>query len=159
MCDLHKPIANLQVVNVDVRSCRLSALIEANAHHIPIFSPIDEFKPSVPGTLCDYTWVDLGSVRSVMGVLPYDGPRWYCRASCEFFLEVGIATWSDFKLSYQASAHRSAKDLADCLTRMKKLWGQVGETAQGKDWAHHYKNTQAKGSQELLTKTAKLSLS
>ena len=133
VCDLHKPIPSLQVVNVDVKSCRLSALIEANAHDIPIFSPIDEFKPSVAGVLCDYNWVDLGACKSILGVLPYDGPRWYDKASCEFFLEVGIATWRDFKLSYQASAHRSAKDLATRLNKMKQMWEQVGESKEGVD--------------------------
>ena len=92
VCDLHKSQANLQVVNVDVRSCRLSALLEANAHDIPIYSPVGEFKASVAGTIADYTWIDIGACKSIMGVLPYDGARWYDKASCEFFLEVGIAS-------------------------------------------------------------------
>ena len=93
-----------------------------------------------------------------LGILPYDGPRWYCRASCEFFLEVGIATWRDFKLSYQASAHRTAKDLATRLKTLKQLWEQVGESKEGCDWAQSRKNKEGKASPEHVTKTAMLAL-
>jgi len=41
---------------------------------VPIFSPIDEFRPATEGTLADYNWADKGSsYRSVLGILPYDG--------------------------------------------------------------------------------------
>ena len=75
VCNLHEEVEG-GVVNIDVRSCRLNALIEANVHPIPIFSPVDEFKEAVQGELADYTWVQLKDCRSPLGLLPYDGPRW-----------------------------------------------------------------------------------
>ena len=74
-CDLHRGQVNGTIVEVDVKACRLNALVEANVRDVPIFSPVDEFTNSIAGVLADYTWVDLGACRSLLGVMPYDGPR------------------------------------------------------------------------------------
>ena len=54
MCNLHEAVQGRQVVEVDVKGCKVNAIIVANVHDIPIFSPIDEFTCSTPGVLADY---------------------------------------------------------------------------------------------------------
>ena len=42
-----KAVQGRPVVEVDVKGCRVNAIIEANVHDVPIFSPTDEFKPQI----------------------------------------------------------------------------------------------------------------
>ena len=83
-------------LNVDVIRCRYSAFVEANEHDLPIFAPTDEILPAREGVLGDFTWVDQGAVKSMRKALPYWGPGWYGRGTCEFLLDAGIARWRDF---------------------------------------------------------------
>jgi len=122
VCNLHEPLQDHPCLNVDVRSCRLNALTEANVHPVPIFSPLDEFTNPREGELADYNWVDLGGVRSPLKIYIYDGPRWYDCATCEFMLSMGIARWSHIKLAFNATAHRPAKELALKLRRIRAIW-------------------------------------
>ena len=64
VCNLHEAAGELPCLEIDVRSCRLNGITEGNAHAIPVFSPLDEFKKPVEGVLADYSWVDVGHVRS-----------------------------------------------------------------------------------------------
>ncbi len=43
VCNLHKPNPDQPCLNIDVKSCRQNALMEANVHPIPVFSPIYQF--------------------------------------------------------------------------------------------------------------------
>ena len=157
VCNLHEQAGSGQVVNVDVRACRLSAIVEANCHPVPIFSPVDEFRPATEGTLADYNWVDKGSsYRSVLGSLPYDGPRWYDRAACEYMLEVGVINWQDIGLAFQASAHRPAEELANRVDRLRRMWAEVGGTLAAHEWAGE--GRKGKTPTELLWKTAMVGL-
>ena len=112
VCNLHEQLPNTPILHCDIKSCRYNAIVECNTHSIPIFSPMDEFKKPETCKLNDYMWVDVGPVRSLLGSYCYDGPRWYSMAECQFMLEVGVCKWHDFKLAFQATAHRSASDLA-----------------------------------------------
>ena len=107
-----QPVANFHepqegdAVNIHVIRCRYSSFVEGNEHYLPIFAPTDKILPASEGELCDFTWVALGQVGSMRKALPYWGPGWYGKATCEYFLDDGIARWDQFKLSFSASAHR-----------------------------------------------------
>ena len=57
---------------------------------VPVFSPLDEFTKPVEGIIADYSWVDIGHVRSPLASYIYNGPRWYDRATVQFMLETGV---------------------------------------------------------------------
>ena len=152
VCNLHEQLPNTPILHCDVKSCRYNGIVEANTHPIPIFSPMDEFKTPVPYTLNDYMWVD-GPVRSLLGSYCYDGPRWYSKAECQFMLEIGVCKWPDFKLSFEATAHRPASDLARKLKNTRQIWETVGNSLQAQQWSKSKKDCK-----ELLAKTAMLGL-
>ena len=68
-------------------------------------------------------------------------------------LEVGVCTWHDFKLAFEATAHRAANDLAHKLNSIRQLWEAVRNSQAAKAWCGSKKD-----SQELLAKTALLGL-
>ena len=90
VADLNAPKAG-ECINVDVFRCRYSSFVEGNEHELPIFSPIDEILPAREGELGDFTWVAMGSVKSMRKSLPYWGPGWSGRSTCELFLDARIA--------------------------------------------------------------------
>eukprot|EP00973_Karenia_brevis_P021831 3001748-Karenia_brevis.AAC.1 len=56
VCDLHPATEGAPTLEIDVRSCRLAGVIEANVEDVPIFSPLDEFTDPKVGTVADYSW-------------------------------------------------------------------------------------------------------
>ena len=42
VCNLHPNAKDLPVLEIDVISCRLNGILEANFDDIPVFSPLDE---------------------------------------------------------------------------------------------------------------------
>ena len=112
VCNIHESLPKLQCMEIDVRSCRLAGVVEANIHSIPIFSPLDEFQEPEEGRVSDYSWVDIGTVRSPLTNYIYDGPRWYDAATVKFMLSMGVCKWQHILLTYDATTHRPPADLA-----------------------------------------------
>ena len=156
VCNLHEKLPNLQCMEVDVRSCRLAGIIEANTHPICIFSPLDEFEKAEEGVIADYNWVDLGNVRSPLLTYIYDGPRWYCAASVKFMMSHGLCRWQHIYLHFNATTHRPAGDLASKFKKMRNVWQDVGMSKQAEAWAGE--KARKKDVKELLPKTALLGL-
>ena len=77
----------------------------------------------------------LGPHKSPATVLPYTGPRFYCKKTVGFLLDAGIARWDHVKLSFSAAVHRPASFMAQPLKLMDEIWAAVGETFLG---AHFY---------------------
>ena len=129
-------VANLHkredaAVSIDVIRCRYNAFVEQDAWDLPIFAPTDEMKPTVPGELGDYQWIDigpLGSKRSPRTVLPYRGPLWYGPSIAAFLLDAGIATWCDFKLTYNAATKRPASFVGERLRVLNDIALELGRT-------------------------------
>jgi hypothetical protein len=156
VCNLHEKMEDLPCLEIDVKSCRLNGIIEGNVQDVPVFSPLNEFQKPVEGLIADYSWVDVGHVRSPLASYIYDGPRWYDRATVQFMLETGLCKWRHIKLSFSATAQRPATDLASKLKRMQRVWYDVGGSFQGEVWAGS--RAKKKDARELLAKTALLSL-
>ena len=59
------------------------------------------------GHLADLTYVKLpeDGRRATFPRLPYVGEGWYAKPAAAYMLEKGIATWSDFAWSLDATAH------------------------------------------------------
>ena len=74
----------------------------------------------------------------------------------QFMLETGVCKWRHIKLSFSATTHRPAADLASKLKKMQKVWYEVGGSFQGQMWAGS--QAKKKDTKELLAKTALLSL-
>ena len=106
--------------------------------------------------LLQTTRVDLGTIKSPLACYAYDGARWYDRATVQFMFETGLLKWRQIKLSFSATTHRPAADLASKLKRMQRVWYDVGATIQGQLWAGE--KAAKKDTRELLSKTALLSL-
>ncbi len=64
-----------------------------------------------------------------------------------------IIKWAHIKLSFNASAHRPAKELAIKLKRIKAIWNDVGGFFIAECWAQGKLHAK-----DLLTKTAMLNL-
>lgn len=156
VCNLNEVVEGQACLEIDLRSSRLNAILEANTHDICIFSPLDEIEPSKEGLLGDYSWVDLGVIRSPLNCYIYDGPRWYDKATVQFMFEMGICKWSNISLSFSAACHRPASDLANKLRKMQKVWFEVGSSYQAEQWAGE--KAKKKDTKQLLAKTALLSL-
>ena len=156
VCNLHDALPRLQCMEVDVKSCRLAGVVEANVHRIPIFSPLDEFQKPTEGAIADYSWVDIGTVRSPLGSYIYDGPRWYDTATVKFMLAYKVCKWHHILLVFNATAHRPPEDLAAKLRKMRSVWHDVGGSKQGEAWAGQ--KAKKKDCKELLAKTSLLGL-
>ena len=131
VCDLHKELPNVPILHCDMRSCRYNAITESNTDPIPIFSPTDEFRQPEPYKLSDYMWLDLGAVTNLLNQYTYDGPRWYTKAECQVMLEIGVCAWGDFKLAFEATAHRAASSLAHKLKSIRQIWEAVCRKQSG----------------------------
>lgn len=89
------------------------------------------------GFISDYSWVDIGQVRSPLASYIYDGARWYDKATVQFMLETNVCQWQDVKLSFTATTHQPATDLASTLKKMQTVWLEVGSSCQAEVWAGH----------------------
>ncbi len=119
-----------QLFELDVRRCRRSALAHS-AHDFPVFSPYDSIRRSVPGELCDFTFVALKpGRRNAVSLLPWVGPMWYCRVACEHLLHYGICTWDDCLWSLQATSHIPKECLLEPLRIMEEAWGDARDLAK-----------------------------
>ena len=130
VCNLAEAVEGTVSHEIDVRSCRLNGIVEANVEDIPIFSPLDEFVRAREGVLYDYQWVDIGCVRSPLKTYIYDGPRWYDKATVKFMLETGVCKWKHIALGFEAITHKSAAELASSLRKLRVLWFEVGRSDQ-----------------------------
>ncbi len=74
-------------------------------------------------------------VTNLSKYIVYGGSRWYDRATWEFMLETGLRKWRHIRLSFSATTHRPAADLASKLKRMQSGWYDFGATLQGEAWA------------------------
>ena len=106
------PIAKIDkspIINIDVKRCRRSCLMEATEHW-PVFSVHDEIHEvaSSKRNLSDFNWIDKGNVKTArrkLKDLPYQGARWYARQAARWLLMRGIINWNDVKLGLDATAH------------------------------------------------------
>ena len=156
VCNLAELVEGRPCYEIDVKSCRLNGICEGNVEDIPIYSPLDEFVKAREGKLYDYMWVDIGHVRSPLKTYIYDGPRWYDKATVKFMLETGVCKWRHIALGFEATAHRSAAELASTLRKLRVLWFEVGRSFQAEVFLG--KKAEKKNRMELLSKTALLSL-
>ena len=134
VCHLHEEIPKLQCMEVDVNSCRLNGILEGNVFDVPIFSPLDEFGTPKEGVVADFSWVDLGNVRSPLTCFIWDGPRWYDKQTVMFMLSNGICKWHHILLVFNAKTHRPAQDLACKLRKLRSVWWDVGASLVGETW-------------------------
>ncbi|MDA8584279.1 hypothetical protein N9L68_08580 [bacterium] len=118
----------LELVNVDVKRCRRSCLLESTEGW-PVFCAHDEIRDV--RTICshhrdreaesndkclsyrlfDFNWIDTGMIKTAkrkLTSLPYQGPRWYSRQATQWLLMRGIITWDDIKLGFEATTHLPA---------------------------------------------------
>ena len=142
-------------MEIDVKSCRLYAIQEANQEYVPIYSPLDYFEDAIEGELYDWMWIVLGYVRSLFLKYVYDCPKWYSKAPVTFMLETQVCKGKHIKLAFQATSRRSAADFAHCLKRIQKLWLEVDRSEQAKTWAASAKKADIP---KLTCKTAMLVL-
>ena len=136
VCNLNPNAKDLPVLEIDVISCRLNGILEANCDDIPVYSPLDEIckYDGKPG-LHDYVWVDIQIPEDkLLQNYVYDGPRWYSKSECQVMLEWKICTYSDFKLVFDATTHRSANDLKEVLLKIQAIWQRVGKTQHAHVW-------------------------
>ena len=111
-----------QLMEIDVRRCRRNALMHC-AHGLPIFSALDNITPSIPGTLCDFSYVvERDGRASRLSRLPFVGSMWYHRVAVEFGLHMGLLTWDDIKWSFQATGHVDSDLVAEPLRLMIEAW-------------------------------------
>ena len=54
-------------------------------------------------------------------------------------LEVGVCTWGDFKLAFEATTHRPASDLANKLKIIRRIWEAIGNSQVAKAWCNSKK--------------------
>jgi hypothetical protein len=128
VANIHEP-KNGPVLNVDIIRSRFNGLVE-NQEDIPVYCPMDDIVTAIPGELADYTFVDLGNVRYPRMVLPYWGRGWYFKSSCKYFLDHDIASWPNFKFSFNASAHQPATFLSHKLQTINDIWLQAAHSEQ-----------------------------
>ena len=89
---------------IDVVRCRKNALAHSK-FPAPIFCPKDNMEQAREGHLADLTYVKLpeDGRRATFPRLPYVGEGWYAKPAAAYMLEKGIATWSDFAWSLDAT--------------------------------------------------------
>jgi AAA domain len=110
-------------IELDVVRCRRNALAYSQ-HPWSVFNALDSVVPAVEGVLGDFTFV--GSVRdrrrSKLNALPFVGPGWYHRISCQFLLHHGICSWGDFLWSLTSLAKLPADVFKGPLEAMETAW-------------------------------------
>ena len=65
---------------------------------------------------------------------PYWGPGFYTKAAAAFLVAAGIATWSDFKETFDASAHRPMSFASDIFKLEWDLLMEVGGSFVGQSF-------------------------
>ena len=65
--------------------------------------------------------------RGVLDRLPYVGRGWYPKPVCAYMLEAGLAKWSHFKWSLDATSHVDQRCLELVLERMEQSWPEGEE--------------------------------
>ena len=81
------------------------------------------------GHLADLTYVKLleDGRRATFPHLPYVGEGWYAKPAAAYMLEKGIATWSDFAWSLDATAHVDQESVTQALQQMEAAWPEGEE--------------------------------
>ena len=105
---------------IDVVRCRKNALAHSK-FPAPIFCPKDNMEQAREGHLADLTYVKLpeDGRRATFPRLPYVGEGWYAKPAAAYMLEKGIATWSDFAWSLDATAHVDQESVTQALQQME----------------------------------------
>jgi hypothetical protein len=83
---LHPPLEE-PMIHIDIIRCRTNGILQFQGEW-PVFAPTDEIVKA-DGTLGDYNWVEL-ECRSKLQALPYEGPGWYHKMTCQYLLSRGI---------------------------------------------------------------------
>ena len=120
-CPSHKP--ERICYGIDVVRCRKNALAHSK-FPAPIFCPKDNMEQAREGHLADLTYVKLpeDGRRATFPRLPYVGEGWYAKPAAAYMLEKGIATWSDFAWSLDATAHVDQESVTQALQQMEAAW-------------------------------------
>ena len=153
VCNIHDP-SDAPCWEIDVKSCRLNGITEANVEDIPIYSPLDEIVKAKEGVLYDYMWVDKGTVKSPLKTYIYDGPRWYDKATVKYMLETQVISWRHIILGFEATAHRPALHLANILKKIQMIWYEVGKSMEAEIFLGV--KAEKKDRSQLLSKTGLL---
>ena len=113
---------------IDVVRCRKNALAHSK-FPAPIFCPKDNMEPAREGHLADLTYVKLPEDGrwATFPRLPYVGEGWYAKPAAAYMLEKGIATWSDFAWSLDATAHVDQESVTQALQQMEAAWPEGEE--------------------------------
>ena len=113
---------------IDVVRCRKNALAHSK-FPAPIFCPKDNMEQAREGHLADLTYVKLpeDGRRATFPRLPYVGEGWYAKPAAAYMLEKGIATWSDFAWSLDATAHVDQESVTQALQQMEAAWPEGEE--------------------------------
>ena len=95
----------------------------------PIFCPKDNMEQAREGHLADLTYVKLPEDGrwATFPRLPYVGEGWYAKPAAAYMLEKGIATWSDFAWSLDATAHVDQESVTQALQQMEAAWPEGEE--------------------------------
>ena len=113
---------------IDVARCRKNGLAHAK-FPAPIFCPKDNVEQAREGHLADLTYVRLREDGrwAAFKQLPYVGQGWYAKPAVAYMLEKGLATWSDFVYSLDATAHVDQESVAQALQKMEAAWPEGEE--------------------------------
>ena len=113
---------------IDVVRCRKNGLAHAK-FPAPIFCPKDNVEQAREGHLADLTYVRLREDGrwAAFKQLPYVGQGWYAKPAVAYMLEKGLATWSDFVYSLDATAHVDQESVAQALQKMEAAWPEGEE--------------------------------
>ena len=113
---------------IDVVRCRKNALAHSK-FPAPIFCPKDNMEQAREGHLADLTYVKLPEDGrwATFPRLPYVGEGWYAKPAAAYMLEKGIATWSDFAWSLDATAHVDQESVTQALQQMEAAWPEGEE--------------------------------
>ncbi|CAE7238133.1 unnamed protein product [Symbiodinium natans] len=113
---------------IDVVRCRKNGLAHAK-FPAPIFCPKDNVEQAREGHLADLTYVRLREDGrwAAFKQLPYVGQGWYAKPAVAYMLEKGLATWSDFVHSLDATAHVDQESVAQALQKMEAAWPEGEE--------------------------------
>ena len=113
---------------IDVVRCRKNALAHSK-FPAPIFCPKDNMEQAREGHLADLTYVTLPEDGrwATFPRLTYVGEGWYAKPAAAYMLEKGIATWSDFAWSLDATAHVDQESVTQALQQMEAAWPEGEE--------------------------------
>ena len=95
----------------------------------PRLPPLVNMEQAREGHLADLTYVKLPEDGrwATFPRLPYVGEGWYAKPAAAYMLEKGIATWSDFAWSLDATAHVDQESVTQALQQMEAAWPEGEE--------------------------------